>query len=289
LREIFNDDDDLIAWLQAFLGYALTGSIDEQIFLFAFGLGANGKSVLLRVLGTIWGDYLRVIQPETLMLQTRTSSGPTPDLARLAGARLVLGSETEEGRALSEALVKQLTGGDMLTARELYGAPFEFRPAFKLILAGNHRPSVRGTDHGIWRRIRLLPFARRFAKEDQDPALADKLLAEADDILAWLVEGANRYLEHGLGHTPRQVVAATESYRTDEDLVGEWMTERTQSSSATQSAVLYADFQGWCARTGREPISIQSFGRRLAERGLVKERGRAGAIYHGVCLSGTLL
>ena len=288
LSEVFDYDNELIDWLQRFLGYALTGLIDEQIFLFAFGLGANGKSVLLRVLGNIWGDYARVIQPETLMLQTRTSSGPTPDLARLAGARLVLGSETEEGKALSEALVKQLTGGDTLTARELYAAPFEFRPAFKLILAGNHRPSIRGTDHGIWRRIRLLPFTRRFAQEQQDPGMAEKLLAESDDILAWLVEGAERYLRHGLGITPRCVLTATEIYRSDEDVVGEWMAERTDPSGVTQSAVLYADFQGWCSQTGHESLTVQSFGRRLAERGLPKDHSRAGAKYLGISLVGTL-
>jgi P4 family phage/plasmid primase-like protien len=222
------------------------------------------------------------------MAQVRSGSAPTPDLVRLAGARLVLGSETEEGRPLAEALVKQLTGGDRVTARDMYERPIEFTPRFKMIIAGNHRPTIRGTDNGIWRRMRLLPFNRTFDLGQRDGRLTDTLKAEADHILAWVFAGCQAYLEHGLGAVPASISAATDQYRKEEDVIGLWLAERTQPTGECLSAVLYADFTVWCESTGQRARSMQAFGRSLAARGLQKAHTRNGATYTGISLPGVM-
>lgn len=288
LAEVFEADADMIDWVHRWLGYCLSGLNREHIFLFAHGLGANGKTVLLDTCAYLWGDYVRTAQPDTLMAQIRTGSGPSPDLARLAGARLVLASETEEGRPLAEALVKQLTGGDRVTARDMYSKPFEFEPRFKMILMGNHRPTITGTDNGIWRRIRLVPFSRIFAAHEQDSGLAGALRAEAEHITAWLIEGCGEYLRRGLADVPATISGATSAYRDEQDVVGDWVGERTSLGSETQANILYDDFKRWSEASGHRPMSVQAFGRRLAERGFAKRRTAKGALYTGLGLKGVL-
>ncbi|MGH6956966.1 MAG: DNA primase family protein [Caulobacteraceae bacterium] len=289
LDEVFEGDAELIAWLKRFLGYCLTGLNREHVFVFAHGAGANGKTVLLNVCQAIWGDYGRTIQPETLMAQVRSGSAPSPDVARLAGARLVQGSETEEGRPLAEALLKQLTGGDTITARDMYSRPFEFTPRFKLMLAGNHRPRIKGTDNGIWRRIRLLPFNRTFAGEQRDPGLTAALIAEAPHILAWLVEGCRDYLEEGLDPVPSSIAAATAGYRQEEDVVGRWFAERVSRDGEALSSHLYADYRTWAEASGERALSLQAFGRRLTAKGIATRHTRNGQMYRGISLRGAMM
>jgi putative DNA primase/helicase len=289
LNEVLQGDAELIDWVHRLLGYCLTGQTNEHLFLFAFGVGANGKTVFLNALQGLCGDYVRTAQPETLMAQVRSSSGPSPEIARLAGARLVIGSETDEERPLAEALIKQLTGGDRITARHLRAAPFEFTPRFKLILAGNHRPKITGTDNGIWRRVRLLPFSRVFAPHEQDRGLSAALVAEQNHIAAWLVQGAVAYRTRGLADVPEVIRAATAAYRRDEDVVGLWLKDRVDETGETSSAGLYADFGAWCGREGHRALSRQAFGRRLRERGLEARHTRNGAVYDGVSLRGVMV
>jgi putative DNA primase/helicase len=287
LGEIFQADSELIDWVHRFLGYCLTGSMEEQLFVFLFGHGANGKSVLLDILNRLFSDYARTVQPESLMLQKRSSSGASPDLARLAGARLLTGNETEGGQALAESLIKQLTAGDTIAARELYGRPFEFRPTGKLILAGNHRPIIRGTDGGIWRRIRLIPFTRNFSPEERDPQLVSRLAHELPDIAAWIVQGCQEWQRRGLADVPFAMEASTTDYRQDQDVLGQWLRERTYQTPTAQLSAsdAYKNYRGWALDCGLHPISLQAFGRQLTERGFRKEHNRRGTLYHGVGLT----
>ena len=283
LEEVFGDGE-VIEWLQRYLGYALTGYAREHLLLFGWGTGANGKSVLINVCRQIWGGYARVIQPETLMNRQRQSGAPAPDLVHLVGSRLVIGSETEEGQTLSEGLVKQLTSSDAITVRDLYQSPFEFVPTFKLFVAGNHRPNVKSADHGIWRRIALLPFEQTFALASRDALLPDKLALEVPHILAWLVEGSRRYLKEGLGTLPGKIQGANVDYKTEQDVLAEWIAGHTRQDGAETAANLYASYRTWASEAQCSPISKQAFGRRLGERGLIKRHTNRGAGYVGISL-----
>lgn len=201
------------------------------MLLFCFGLGANGKSVFGELLHWIMSNYARAVPVETLTESRRQAGGATPDLADLAGARLALTSETEDGAALAETLIKSLTAGDTISARPLYGKPFNFQPQFKLLMLGNHRPVVRGTDHGIWRRIRLVPFRRTFAPDERDPHLLDKLKGEAPHILAWMIQGCIEWQRRGLADVPAVVTAETAGYQIEQDLIGQWLAEETTADA----------------------------------------------------------
>lgn len=286
LDQVFGGDAELIDWMQRFAGYLLTGSTREQIFLFCFGYGANGKSVFIEVLKHVMGDYSRAIASETLSESKRQAGSATPDLAALIGARLVLCSETEDNTALAESLVKSLVGGDSMSVRNLYAAPVQFTPNFKLVMAGNHKPIVRGNDNGLWRRVRLVPFNRSFTPEERDLHLIDKLKAEAPHILAWMVAGCIKWQQHGLADTPAAVRAATEEYRTDQDITGAWFEERIVAASQHDSpaASLYASYSAWCTSNGHRPASSTALGRRLEERGYRKGKSRGVRVWFGLAV-----
>jgi P4 family phage/plasmid primase-like protien len=270
LAQVFGDDAELINWLKRWCGYLLTGSTSEQIFVFCYGLGANGKSVLADTLRFILGDYARAISAETLTESKRQAGSATPDLAELIGARLAMSAETEDGAALAESLIKSLVAGDTMTVRKLYTAPVQFSPQFKLMMLGNHKPVIRGNDYGIWRRVRLIPFKRTFKPEERDPALLDKLKAEAAHILAWMVEGCLDWQQRGLGDIPAIIRQATGDYQKEQDLIGRWMEECCELSPFVKEATktLYNNFRDWSIENGLRPASSVSFGRRLSERGL---------------------
>lgn len=286
LDQIFLGDAELIDWLRRWMGYTLTGSTAEQMLLFCYGLGANGKSVLGELLRWITGDYARSIPVEMLCESKRQAGGATPDLADLVGARLALTTETEDGAALAESLIKSLTAGDTISARPLYGKPFNFAPQFKLLMLGNHRPVVRGTDHGIWRRIRLVPFRRTFAPDERDPHLLDKLKAEAPHILAWMVQGCIDWQRRGLADTPAVVAAETSDYRQEQDVIGEFLAEATVQSPVSEVSAgdLYARYREWAIESGLRPASKTSLGRRLGERGLTRRKSSGQVLWAGLSL-----
>lgn len=289
LDQVFGDDKQLIDWLHRWCGYLLSGSTREQIMLFCFGLGANGKSIFAETLRHVLGDYGRSVPVETLCESKRQAGGATPDLADLIGCRLAMSSETEDGQALAESLVKSLVAGDTISARPLYGRPVQFVPAFKLLMLGNHRPVIRGTDHGIWRRIRLVPFSRTFGPDERDPALLDKLKAEAPHILAWMLDGCLQWQRRGLVDIPNVVAAQTKDYRDEQDLVGQWLAERVDSGSAAAgckcpSKLLYQDYCNWAEENGLRPCSAIALGRRLRERGFVSKREACGPEFQGIAL-----
>lgn len=287
LTRVMGGDAELIHFLQRAIGYSLTGDTSEQAIFIFFGTGANGKSTFLETIrGLLGDDYARQVRTETLMDGQR-GTGPTEDLARLKGARFVSARETEEGKRLAEALIKELSGGDTLTARFLYSESFEYKPAFKLFLGANHKPVIRGTDYAIWRRIRLVPFAVTIPPEEQDKQLPQKLQAELPGILAWAVRGCRDWQQSGLG-APAAVTEATTAYRAESDVLSAFLAECTVADpkGEVQAKLLFEAYKTWAEDNGEKPMTAQMFGRRLTERGLDKYKDRKNfTFYMGLSLA----
>jgi putative DNA primase/helicase len=205
VREIMDYKTDIIKFVQIAAGWALSGDISEQTMFILFGTGANGKSTFLNTIMYLLGDYATATPTETFMKKTGEY---TNDIARLRGTRFVTTTEAEQGRRLSEPLIKKITGNDQMTARFLYGEFFNFTPAFKIWMATNHKPVIKGTDYGIWRRIKLIPFTTRIPEEKQDKHLELKLREETSGILNWLLEGIALWKREGL-KAPKAVLLAT--------------------------------------------------------------------------------
>jgi putative DNA primase/helicase len=274
LDRIFNGDKELIGFVQRAVGYALTGSTREQVLFMLYGTGANGKSTFLETLRAALGDYAHHADFSTFI--ARNINGPRNDIARLNGARLVTAQEIQSGQRLDERLVKQLTGGDTVTARFLYAENFEFKPTFKLFLAANHKPVIRGTDHAIWRRIRLIPFTVTIPDEEQDKDLARKLQRELPGILTWAVRGCLQWQEKGLA-APETVTKATATYRREMDTFAGFLSERCIlfSEARVSAKALYTAYREWCAEMGEKTLTQRKVGMALTEKGL--ERRRLGA------------
>jgi P4 family phage/plasmid primase-like protien len=286
LEQVFRGDAELIEWIQRWAGYILTGDVHEHIVLFLFGCGSNGKSVLADTLRRLLGDYARGVSIDTLTDTKRRAGQASPDLAALPGCRLAIASETEDGVPLAESLLKTLTGGDIVTARGLFTNQIQFLPQFKLLLTGNHRPLVHGTDEGIWRRLRLVPFTRVFSDDQRDPLLGDKLGAELPHILAWCVEGCLAWQKRGLADMPKVVADATAGYRREQDVVGSWLADccELRPSSETKGTALYASYRQWALDNGLRPMSAIGLGRRLTERGHVSRRSGGRTLWIGIFL-----
>lgn len=281
LDQIFDHNQELIDYVQTAVGYSMTGSIKEQIMFILYGNGRNGKSVFLETISNILGTYAKTIQASSIMVK-QNSGGPNSDIARLAGARLVTSSEPNEGLRMDEGLVKQLTGGDKVVARQLYGKEFEFEPEFKLWLATNHKPIIRGTDDGIWRRIRLIPFTVQIPDDQVDKDLKYKLARESIGILNWAVDGALKWQQHGL-HTPRVIESASEGYREEMDVLSQFVSEACDTSTeyTINASQLYKLYKSWAEDNVQYQMSNTKFGREMTNR-FKKVHTRAGAIYKGL-------
>jgi len=283
LEEITNGDKELIKFIQKSVGYSLTGSVEEQCLFFCYGTGQNGKTVFLDIITELLGSYTTNTQPETIMLKTNTSSANS-DVARLKGARFVTSVEPNEGVRLNEGLIKQLTGGDKVTARFLYGKEFEFNPEFKLWLATNHKPVVRGTDDGIWRRIRLIPFTVKISENKKDKQLKQKLLKELPQILRWAFEGCQLWLKEGL-EMPKSVLDATADYRNEMDVVNNFVETCTMPVTGFRenASNMYQKYVQWAQVNNEYEMSSTRFGRELAKR-FDKVRHSNGTYYMNVKL-----
>jgi putative DNA primase/helicase len=275
---------ELIEFLQRAMGYTLTGLTREQVFFFMHGGGDNGKSKISNALREIMGGYAISSQPEVIMKQrSANASGPTPELARLAGTRFVAMVETEDGQRLAESRVKQMTGQDAITARVMHGNPFDFVPNFKLWLSGNHRPVIGGDDHGIWRRIVLIPFDVRIPKKDQDANLDEKLRAEYAGILNWLIKGCLDWQVCGLG-TPPDIQREVNAYKSSMDLIQQWLDECCvvdEQVKNQRALVAYQSFSEWAQDSGHRPFTNTRFGLKLMDRGFTKKKTRTGIVYQG--------
>lgn len=284
LDEVFQNDAELIAFIQRAVGYSICGDIGEQCLFLCHGGGSNGKSTFLNVLRTIAGDYGTNTAFSTFELRER-SSIPN-DIAALVGSRLITASETSEARRLNEARIKAITGGDPVTCRFLHGEYFTYQPTYKVWLAMNHKPTIQGTDNGIWRRIRLIPFNVNF-EAVRDNTLERKLLAEAQGILRWAVEGCLLWQVGGLA-APTAVTEATAKYREESDIIGQFLAEKTLSirGANTRASELFNAYKEWCKENNENPGTGTAFGNRLAERGMPKKTTRTGVMYLDLGLVG---
>jgi len=286
LNRIMQGNPRLIAYLQKAVGYSLTGSTVEQILQFLYGLGANGKTTFIDIIMIMLGDYAVQTTTETLMV--KKNSGIPNDLAALKGARFVAAQEVESGQRLSESLIKQLTGGDRISARFLHAEFFEFKPQFKLWMSGNSRPIIRGGDHGIWRRMKEIPFTVQIPPEEQDRKLSEKLRGELPGIFNWALDGCLAWQKEGRLIPPDEVMAATENYRSEMDILGQFIEDRCLTGPGFQVSAkeLYGAYVDWSESQGeRRPMSQQFFGMRIVERGFERGRQTGGAVrYKGLGL-----
>lgn len=272
LKEIFAGAEEKIPFVQRWLGYCLTGHIREQQMLFHTGGGGNGKSTLIDVVErALGGAYCQTQQSSLLSLELK---GATPELARLLGQRMVTIRETPDGLELHDGLIKTLTGGDTIMGRMLYSDPIEFRPTHKLQAFTNYMPVIKGQDHAIWRRILKLHYPWKYGTQAQvdageadrvkDLVLPEQLAAEKEGILRWLIEGASDWYRYQLA-APPSVITATSEYRSSQDLIGQFLRERTVKDPEGRVAFhglvesLYAAYQGWMRAAGHHPMGRPRF------------------------------
>lgn len=266
---------ELVAFLQRVAGYCLSGDTSEQCMFIAYGTGANGKGTFLNTIKAIMGDYAQGAQVATFT--DRKAISIPNDLAALAGARMVLCSEPEEGAPLAEGLVKMVTGQDTITARFLNREFFDYLPRFKLWMMTNHKPVIKGTDNGIWRRLVLVPFVVTIPEHQRDKHLPDKLRAEYPAILRWMLDGLKQWRATGLA-TPDVVRAASAAYRTEMDVVGDFIADRCRldEAAAAGNAELYGAYKTWATDLGLRPMSHKGLSRALQQRGLKQSPARVG-------------
>lgn len=266
MQEVFSDRTDLIQWVQKAVGYTLTGSTREQCLFFLFGSGLNGKSTFVEVLSAVIGNYACHTNSDTFMV--RNTGSIRNDLARLVGRRMVVATEVQARRALDEVGVKSMTGEERIIARFLHKEFFEFSPAFKIWLAGNHRPNITGTDFAIWRRIRIVPFTVQFKEGQIDRNLRAKLEAEADGILSWAVEGCHRWQLEGLSDLPQAVTDSTQQYRDESDTIGHYARECCTVADGIhiRANELYDSYREWAMTQKEEVLGRSDFWQIVQER-----------------------
>jgi len=281
LHRITGGDTDLIAYLQRALGYALTGVTSGHALFFAYGTGANGKSVLLSTIAGILGDYHKTSAMETFTA-SKGDRHPT-ELADLRGARLVTASETEEGRNWAESRIKQLTGGDRISARFMRQDFFEFQPTFKLFVAGNHKPTLCSVDEAMRRRVHMMPFAVTIPPNERDGELSEKLKAERPGILKWLIEGCLRWQREKLA-PPQAVTAATAGYMEAEDTIASWIGDRCERDPVawTSSTELFGSWVAWANAAGERAGSQKRLTQTLESHGFRRHKTRYAQGFYGL-------
>ena len=284
LDQIMCGKQGLVDFLQRAIGYCMTGDFIEQCLFLLHGLGSNGKSTFLNVVKALMGDYGIQIAPEAIML--KHDGGVPNDIARLRGARFVATSETEDGKRLAEGLIKQLTGGDTVSARFLYGEYFEFIPQFKIWLAANHKPVIRGDDYAVWRRIRLIPFNATFNEQERDGKLSGKLMAELPGILNWALQGCLAWQREGLT-PPAEVLEATKLYRNEMDIVQSWIDECCvlNVNAKAKASDLFENYKKWGEATRVYVMNQPKFLRKLVEHSFEKKHTTVQSV-NGVFFKG---
>ena len=285
LWESCGGDLELVEHLRRLVGYALTGETTEHALWFVYGPGGNGKSVFITLLSDLLGEYAVTARAESF--GSREHDQHPEDLARLAGARLVTASETTQGRGWNEARIKELTGGDAITARHLFKGSFTYRPAFKLVMVGNHAPTLRSTDDAIRRRLNIVPFTCK--PKAPDPRLEEALRAELPAIMRWAVDGCLAWQANGMTR-PKAVQAATEEYLETQDLIGAWLAEECDQGTDLEASTdrLFASFEGFCKASGERPGALRTFAEELQKRGFTRRRiGRDKRGFAGLALRAT--
>jgi putative DNA primase/helicase len=265
------------------VGYCLTGSVREECLFFLYGLGANGKTKFVGAVTGMLGDYAKTAPIETF-IATSGERHPT-DLAGLQGARLVTAVETEQDRQWAESKIKTLTGGDPISARFMRQDFFEFMPQFKLVIAGNHKPSLRSANEAIRRRFHLIPFNVTIPEAERDLQLADKLRAEWPGILEWAIRGCMDWYRDGL-NPPAAVKDATAAYLANEDHVARWIEDccRLGDREVAKTQALYKSYCTWCEANNEKPLSSKEFSPELDRKGYAVEHTVYGNIRRGLGL-----
>lgn len=266
IDEIFLGDKELIRYVQKAIGYSLTGFTKEQCMFIGYGDGANGKGVFKDILSYVLNDYVKCPQAETIS-QIRQGSEASPDIINLMDARFVVCVESNKGVRFNEGLIKQLTGEDKVTARRLYCEPIAFVPQFKLWLFTNHIPEIVGTDNGVWRRLKIIPFALNLTEDKKDRDLKDKLMKEVEGIFWWCIQGINMYLEEGLKE-PQIMIDLAREFRGESDMLGQFLCDCTISKkdSRVQAKELYSQYLEWCRENNETPDNRTRFGLDMKKR-----------------------
>lgn len=285
LDVVFDGDPEMIRYIQKAVGYSLSGSTSEQCVFFLYGTGRNGKSTFLDTVRAMLGDYASNAQPETIMVSPKSAGGARSDIARLKGTRFVTTVEPNEGMRLDEGLIKQLTGGDPVTTRFQYSSEFEFVPEFKIWMATNHKPIIRGTDTGIWRRIHLVPFGVQIPESKVDRSLPLKLRKELPAILKWAVDGYGLYKSEGL-RLPSAALNAVNDYRREMDVVSAFISACcTIGGGMEQSSALYAVYCKWASDNNEYKMSHTRFTTELLKKdGIERKRERDAIYFKGLTL-----
>lgn len=287
LSEITLGNQELIDYLQRMAGYLLTGDTNEQCLFFGHGDGSNGKTTFVETLMRCMGEYALSAEPD--MLMSKRDAGIPNDVARLRGLRACFMNETKQGHHFDEAKLKNLTGGDTLTARFLREEFFDFRPTHKLVLRGNHKPTVNGTDEGIWRRLRLIPFDLRLQDGQKDRTLMPSLAKELPGVLAWMVQGCLLWQKSGLG-TPAIVAEAVREYRAESDTLGRFIEDQCtmRNNAQVKSSVLHKAYREFCDAAGERYLSAKDFPGELEQRGFKRKKSNGERLTLGLELKTSL-
>lgn len=271
-------------YLRRVIGQAVFGAVREHLFPVLTGTGANGKGTAYGAIAHALGDYAAIVDPSILMTSARGAGGP--ELMQLLGARLVIGSETEEGKPLDAALMKRLTGGDQITARNLYQPPVTWEPSHQIVFVTNHLPVVKGNDPAVWRRIRVIPFDVTIPEAQRDATLPERLTAAADEVVTWAVRGWFDYEDHGGMGEPDAVLRATDAYQTESDAVKRFVRDEcvTAPGLTGRARELHTAWTAWAHADGAQPLTEKAFGAELDRLGYPSRRTRMGAVRDGIGL-----
>ncbi len=287
LNRIFQGKQDVINYLKRIVGYSITGQINEQVLFIMHGSGANGKSTLINIVHALMGDYSTNANMETFMVN-KPSSSASSDIARLDKIRFVSANEGERGQRFAEARVKGLVGGDKVLARFLFGEHFQFEPEFKLCIATNNLPQIKGNDVGIWRRINLIPFNVSIPLQEMDKELADKLKNELPGILNWAIEGCLEWQSDKSLNPPEGVKSAVQSYRAEMDITSQFLEDCCligTEHGVTTKKDLYETYSKWCEKNGEKAESKNAFGSIIKNYGLEETKSNGARSWKGLIIT----
>jgi putative DNA primase/helicase len=277
LDDCTQSDPELLLYLQRVAGYCLTGSVNEHSFFFCYGSGGNGKGTFINLIDWLMGTYSKVATMDTFLEQR--FSKHSSELAFLQGARLVTSQEVDSGSRWNESRIKTLTGGDPITAREMYGSEFTFYPTFKLLFSGNNKPMIKNVDKAIRRRMYLVPFEFEVADENIIGDLREILMEkEAGGILQWAIQGCLDWQHNALG-APDKVRMTTDQYFEDEDRIGSFFLECCESGLGYRETTsrLYQRYREWCEENGVFSQSRWNFLAAIGQKGY-KSKNRSGTM-----------
>jgi P4 family phage/plasmid primase-like protien len=282
LDKVTDADEKLIGFLQRLAGYCLTGVTSEHVLAFLYGRGANGKGVFITTITRVLGDYA-ITAPMEMFLASKYERHPT-EIARLKGARLVVAQETQKGRRWDETKLKVLTSSDRLSGHFMRQDYFDFDPTHKLIIAGNHKPTLSAVDEAIRRRLLLMPFSVQIPVEDRDPGFADKLIPEYPAILRWMLDGCLEWQRDGLA-VPHRVREASDQYFANQDTLEQWIEDCLivgDPRAFTTTRVLFTSWKAWAEARNVRAGTETAFAESLADKGHEQHRMKYGRGFKGL-------